>query len=357
MSPAAPATALPVGLDFVLIPELEASEPPEARGLARDQVRLLVGWRHRPDLAHSVFHRLPEYLDPGDLLVVNNSATLPAALDAIGPRGSLLEVHLSSHLEGARWVVELRRAARPASLPYPGAGRGMVLGLAGGGRIQLLAPCATPGRLWVAALELPVATDQWLARHGRPIRYRYVPHDWPLDYYQTVFAQEPGSAEMPSAARPFSAALVTDLVSRGVNVAPITLHCAVSSLEAHEAPAPERFRVPESTANLVNQTRGGGHRVIAVGTTVVRALETVADANGTVRATAPTGAWTDLVITAARGVRAVDGMITGWHEPAASHLAMLEAVAGSELLARSYRAGRDRGYLWHEFGDSHLILP
>jgi S-adenosylmethionine:tRNA ribosyltransferase-isomerase len=233
----------------------------------------------------------------------------------------------------------------------------MVLGLAGGARVELLAPYGTPGRLWVAALELPEPRDEWLARHGRPIRYRYVPHGWPLDYYQTVFAQEAGSAEMPSAARPFSAALVTDLVSRGMTVAPITLHCGVSSLEAHEAPAPERFRVSESTAALVNQTRRSGHRVIAVGTTVVRALETVADANGQVHATGATGGWTELVITAARGVRAVDGMITGWHEPAASHLAMLEAVAGATLLTRSYRAALDRGYLWHEFGDSHLILP
>ncbi|MDQ6616253.1 MAG: S-adenosylmethionine:tRNA ribosyltransferase-isomerase [Actinomycetota bacterium] len=322
--------------------------------MARDQVRLLVGWRHRPELVHSVFHRLPDFLAAGDLLVVNNSATLPAALSAAGPDGAALELHLSTRLDTGLWVVEPRLAAEPASRPCPSAREGTVIGLAGGARAELLAPYGTPGRLWVAALHLPASVDEWLARNGHPIRYRYVPSDWPLDYYQTVFAQEAGSAEMPSAARPFSAALVTDLVSRGVSVVPITLHCGVSSLEDHEAPAAERFHIEESASDLVNRTRRRGHRVIAVGTTVVRALETVADEKGRVH---PASGWTDLVITAERGVRAVDGMITGWHEPLASHLAMLEAVAGTDLLARSYHAALARGYLWHEFGDSHLILP
>jgi S-adenosylmethionine:tRNA ribosyltransferase-isomerase len=325
--------------------------------LARDQVRLLVGWRRRRDLVHTVFHHLPAYLEPGDLLVVNNSATLPAAIPATGPSGQRLELHLSTHLGDTHWVVELRLAAVPASQAYPDGRTGMVLELPGGARAQLLAPYGSPGRLWMATLEPGGAVDEWLARYGHPIRYRYVPAQWPLDYYQTVFAQAPGSAEMPSAARPFSARLVTDLVSQGVNVAPITLHCGVSSLEAHEAPTPEPFSVPESTADLVNQTRHRGHRVIAVGTTVVRALESVAAADGQIHATRRGGEWTDLVITAGRGVRAIDGMITGWHEPAASHLAMLEAVAGRDLLVASYRAALARDYRWHEFGDSHLILP
>ncbi len=314
----------------------------------------MVGWRHRTQLVHTVFRHLADYLAPGDLLVVNNSATLPAAVAATGPDGSRLELHLSTRLHADVWVVEPRRAARPASRPFPDAAGGLVMGLAGGGRADLVTPYGTPGRLWVAALDLPVPTDEWLARHGRPIRYSYVPGDWPLDYYQTVFAQEAGSAEMPSAARPFSAALVTDLVSRGVAVVPITLHCGVSSQESHEAPQAEWFSVPDSTSDLVNRTRQRGNRVVAVGTTVVRALETVADADGVVH---PARGWTELVITAGRGVRAVDGMITGWHEPAASHLALLEALAGPELLARSYRAALTCGYLWHEFGDSHLILP
>ncbi len=193
-----------------------------------------------------------------------------------------------------------------------------------------------------------------MARHGRPIRYRYVPRDWPLAAYQTVFAIEPGSAEMPSAARPFTAEVVTRLVSRGIAIAPLTLHTGVSSLEGNERPYAERFRVPPATATLVNATHRGGGHVIAAGTTVVRALETVTDHAGTVH---PGEGWTDVVVTPQRGVRAVDGLLTGWHEPEASHLAMLEAVAGREALVAAYEAAFEQGYRWHEFGDSHLLLP
>jgi len=342
-------------LAFTLPAAFEAAEPPEARGLARDEVRLLVARRHGSQLTHTVFRRLPDYLEPGDLLVVNNSATLPAALPAHAG-ATQMELHLSTRLADGVWVVEPRRAAAPASQPLSedDATAGLVLTLPGGATAELRAPYGTPGRLWVAALHTPGSMTEWLAAQGRPIRYGYVPRDWPLDYYQTVFAQEAGSAEMPSAARPFSAQLVTDLVSRGVGVAPITLHCGVSSLEAHEAPSAEWFRVPASTIDLVNQTRRRRNRVIAVGTTVVRALESAADAQGTLR---PAEGWTELVISPDRPVRAVDGMITGWHEPQASHLAMLEAVAGRHLLELSYRAALAEGYLWHEFGDSHLILP
>jgi S-adenosylmethionine:tRNA ribosyltransferase-isomerase len=195
--------------------------------------------------------------------------------------------------------------------------------------------------------------EELLARHGEPIRYGYVGRSWPLEAYQNVYATTPGSAEMPSAGRPITTRLITELVARGVQVAPLTLHTGVSSPERHEPPFPEQYEVPPLTARLVNSTRAEGGRVIAVGTTVVRALETVADPEGTVR---PGGGWTGLVISPERGVRAIDGLITGWHEPQASHLQMLAAIAGEELLERSYSAALEHGYLWHEFGDSHLIL-
>jgi S-adenosylmethionine:tRNA ribosyltransferase-isomerase len=202
-------------------------------------------------------------------------------------------------------------------------------------------------------LDLPDAAPAWLADHGRPIRYGEPAEPWPIDAYQTVFAAEPGSAEMPSAARGFTAALVTALVSAGVVIAPLVLHCGLSSPEAGEAPQPERYRVPAATAALVNAARSTGRRVVAVGTTAVRALETVADDDGAVH---PGAGWTELVVTPERGVRAFDGLITGWHEPEASHLQLLEAVAGPELLRRSYEQALEHDYLWHEFGDSHLIL-
>ena len=205
-----------------------------------------------------------------------------------------------------------------------------------------------------AELVLGSAIDAYLALHGSPIRYGDCMRPWPIEAYQTVFAREPGSAEMPSAGRPFTADLVDELIARGVLFAPITLHAGVSSLERDETPYPERYRVPLETARLVNAVHGHAGRVIAVGTTVVRALETRASGGGTVSAGA---GWTSEVITPERGLRCVDGLITGWHEPESSHLWMLEAAAGFDLLERSYAEAAALGVSGHEFGDALLILP
>jgi S-adenosylmethionine:tRNA ribosyltransferase-isomerase len=220
--------------------------------------------------------------------------------------------------------------------------------------ITLVAPYLDSTRLWVARVDLPQPLFTWLAVHGQPIRYGYVDRPWPISTYQNVYATEPGSAEMPSAGRPFTPEIITRLVAKGVGVAPLVLHTGVASLEATELPYPERLRVPASTAHRVNETQRDGGRVIAVGTTVVRGLETAAGDDGVLQ---PIDGWTDLVITPDRGVNVVDGLLTGWHEPAASHLLMLEAVAGRSLLQISYAASLQEGYLWHEFGDTHLILP
>jgi S-adenosylmethionine:tRNA ribosyltransferase-isomerase len=269
-------------------------------------------------------------------------------------------LHLSGQLVGGLWLVEARRPASPAPVPWA-LDRPTTVELGGGdgGRAELLAPFATSRRLWLARLDLPGGDAlAHLARHGRAIRYGYVPRDWPLDAYQTVFASRPphdpglGSAEMPSAGRPFTAELVTALLAAGVVFAPITLHTGVSSLEAHEPPYAERYRVPATTARLVNEARADGRRIIAVGTTATRALETDAVAG---RAH-PGDGWTELVITPARGLEVVDGIISGWHEPEASHLLLMEAVAGRPLLEASYRAALAERYRWHEFGDIHLVL-
>ncbi|MBA2516971.1 MAG: S-adenosylmethionine:tRNA ribosyltransferase-isomerase [Solirubrobacterales bacterium] len=343
-------------LAFDLPPDLEAPEPPEARGVARDGVRLMVASRCEGRLEDRVFSDLPEILAPGDLLVVNRSATLAASLPARRAGGAEVRVNVATadprrEGDGSRWVVEVRGAG--GSTPIR-ATHGEVLALPAGASVELLAPYARGRRLWLARVRASISLHALLAEHGHPIRYGYVRAGWPLSAYQTVFSSEPGSAEMPSAGRPFTGGLVARLVSHGVLIATITLHTGVSSLEAHELPYPERYEVPAVTARLVEAVRGWGGRVIAVGTTVVRALETAADPNGSVR---PSRGWTELVITPERGVFAVDGLITGWHEPGASHLQMLEAVGGGSVLARSYGAARSRGYLWHEFGDSHLILP
>jgi S-adenosylmethionine:tRNA ribosyltransferase-isomerase len=248
-------------------------------------------------------------------------------------------------------VIELRTpdGARPER------GRaGETIALVGGeAELELVAPYASGSRLLLARFAGPSTVERYLDDHGEPIRYGYIGRQWPLTAYQNVYAIAPGSAEMPSAGRPFTARLMTELSARGVAGTPITLHTGVSSPERHEPPFPEQYEVPASTARLVARTRAAGGRVIAVGTTVVRALETVARPDGTL---APGSGWTGLVIDSARGVGVVDGLITGWHEPRASHLQMLAAIAGDELLAHSYSAALGCGYLWHEFGDSHLIL-
>ena len=294
--------------------------------------------------------RSQRLLRPGDLLVVNTSATLPAALHGTLD-GAEVRVHLSTPLDADRWVVELRTAQLGPLRPSPVAGR---VTLPGGGRLTLAGAYLGSERLREADLALPGGTAAYLDRHGAPIRYADHGAAWPLSAYQTVFAREAGSAEMPSAGRPFTDALVTELVTGGVLVAPLVLHAGVSSPERDEPPFPERFRVPAETARLVGAVRGWGGRVVAVGTTVVRALESVALPGGAVRAGE---GWTSLVITPERGLRAVDGLITGWHEPESSHLLMLEAAAGRDLLQRAYDEAAARGLAGHEFGDALLILP
>jgi S-adenosylmethionine:tRNA ribosyltransferase-isomerase len=342
-------------LAFALPAALEAREPPEARGVARDGVRLLVAGAAggQVQIEHRVFSELPELLRAGDLLVVNVSATLPAALRGRRADGSPVRIHFSTRaprLEASWRVVELR--SPDGSRPDRGAA-GELIDLEGGASLELVAPYASGARLLLARYRGRDALELHLARHGEPIRYGYVGRGWPLRSYQNVYARTPGSAEMPSAGRPFTPELITGLVAAGVSIAPITLHCGVSSPERHELPFPEWYEVPVPTARLVNSTREWGGRVIAVGTTVVRALESVQTSRGE---TESGSGWTGVVITRERPPRSVDGIITGWHEPEASHLQMLEALGGRELVARSYEAALEHHYLWHEFGDSHLIL-
>jgi S-adenosylmethionine:tRNA ribosyltransferase-isomerase len=365
-------------LEFDVPSSLEAHEPPEARGLSRDAVRMMVAYRREQRVVHACFRDLARFLEPGDLLVINTSGTLPAAVPAARQDGTAVELHLSTPLPAGGepidllaapgagpvvWIVEVRTAGRGESHSIRTLHRGetLILPEASAMILDAYPPDCGPAaaappesRLWTAELHLHGAVGPYLERHGHPIRYGYVDREWPMSSYQTVFAMEPGSAEMPSAGRAFTPELITDLIAHGIDVAPITLHAGVASIEDHEPPGAEYYRVPEETARRVALARQAGRRVIAVGTTVVRALESAADEAGGVHAAA---GWTRLEVSPERGVRAVGGLLTGWHEPRASHLLMLEAVAGRELLDRSYRAALAEGYLWHEFGDLHLLLP
>jgi S-adenosylmethionine:tRNA ribosyltransferase-isomerase len=351
-------------LDFELPHELEAGEPPEARGLERDDVRLMVSYRSTDHIEHLRFHDLPRVLTAGDLVVINTSGTLNAALPATRADGTALVLHLSTHLPADLWIVEVREPGGTATRQFLQAEAGERLRLPAGGSATLLVPylhgttadskVARGTRLWIARLQLPRELQQYLAAYGSPIRYGYVKQDWPSQYYQTVYATEMGSAEMPSAGRAFTPRLITQMVAHGIQFAPLLLHTGVASLEDHEAPYEEFYRVPLATSQAVNAAHAAGRRVIAVGTTVVRALETVTDSG---RITHPGEGWTRLVITPERPIVAVDGMLSGLHEPRATHLAMLAALVGLPHLRRVYTAAIREGYLWHEFGDLHLMLP
>ncbi|OJV89956.1 MAG: queuosine biosynthesis protein [Chloroflexi bacterium 54-19] len=345
-------------LDFELPPSLEAAEPPEARGLSRDEVRLMVSYLHDNRVVHSAFRQIDQFFEAGDVLVINTSGTLNAALPATRANGQHLELHLSTRLPGDRWTVEVRLPEDGTTRPFREDMAGETLTLPAGATVTLQEPYKPagndPARLWLALLDLPEKLEDYLAKNGFPIRYSYVRAQWPSEYYQTVYTTEAGSAEMPSAGRAFTEKVITRLVAKGIQVAPLLLHTGVASLEDHEPPYDEYYRVSQETADLVNRARTTGKRVIAVGTTAIRALETVTDEKGMVHAGE---GWTGLVITPERGLHSVNGLLTGFHEPKATHLAMIEALAGLEHLKVTYPEALEQGYLWHEFGDLHLILP
>jgi S-adenosylmethionine:tRNA ribosyltransferase-isomerase len=318
--------------DFEVPQHLEAHEPAELRGDGRDDVRLLVTRRDDDSIVHAHFRDFPRFLRAGDLVVLNVTATLPAAVN---------NVHFSTPLPGGLVVVEPR-----------GGDRSQVIALPGDVTVTLLAPYRDSQRLWIASVQGVTDLRAYLARYGRPITYSYVERSFPIDAYQTVFADAPGSAEMPSAGRAFTRAMLVCLRRRGVRLAKLVLHAGVASLEAHERPYEEYYEVPVRTADEVRRAKERGGRVIAVGTTVVRALESSVDRAGRVIASK---GWTDLVITPNRPLRAVDALLTGLHEPRATHLAMLEALAGRPHVEKAYAAALEGEYLWHEFGDLHLI--
>lgn len=332
------------GVAFELPPELEAKVPAEMRGTGRDDVRLLVTRNGGEEIVHAHFRELPSFLNSGDVVVLNTSATLPSALTAIRADGDAIALHVSTPLAGGLVVVEPRKTR---------VREGERLTLPGEASVTLLTPYRDSQRLWIARFDGIASLRDYLLRFGRPIRYSYVENEYSIDRYQTVYAREAGSAEMPSAGRPFTRQLLACLRRSGVRLAKLVLHAGVASLEQHERPYDEWYEVPARTAEEVRRAQARGSRVVAVGTTVVRALESSVDRNGEVIASR---GWTDLVITPERGVKVVDALLTGFHEPKATHLAMLEAIAGREHVERAYAAALNEGYLWHEFGDLHLIL-
>ena len=329
---------------------LAATQPSEARGIVRDEVRLLVS--SPAGHQHAVFRDLATYLRPGDLLVINRSGTLPASLPAQSHIGDFT-LNLSTNYGNGTWLVEPRWSpAEPGPLPLQSGDVICVDNVPG----RVIA--AFPGlpRLWF--IQFASELDNAMAHIGQPIRYGYLDGNCPLATYQTIFATQPGSAEMPSASYPFTERVIERLRDKGVQMADVTLHTGVSSLEVevdnieNHPLYPEPFEIPGATAAAINATRAENRRIIAVGTTVIRALESAYE-NGSIKAMK---GFTRLYIRPSRGLYVVDGLITGLHDPITSHLAMLYTLAGEKVIKDAYAEAVAAGYLWHEFGDSHLIL-
>ncbi|MGI8609421.1 MAG: S-adenosylmethionine:tRNA ribosyltransferase-isomerase [Candidatus Dormibacteria bacterium] len=332
-----------------LPPELRASLPPEMRGLRRDHVRLLVADASIGSLVHTRFDRLPRFLGEGDLVVVNTSRTLAAGMPAVRSDGSSLQLRPCVRRAGS-WDVLAVAPAPPHANMVLEAGERLHIGA----RLQ----ATVVGRRADIPLLWRLAVDgdglQEMAATGSPIRYSYVTEPVPIDYYQNVYAGAPGSAEMPSAGRPLSWEVLRALEARGVRLADLVLHTGLSSYQDDDFDLEhrlyeERFEIPAATAEAVN----AAGRVIAVGTTVVRALESAVGDDGRVHAAS---GWTTLRIQAGMGLRAVDAMITGLHEPEASHFDLLGAFLPEDHLQRAYTEAVERQYLFHEFGDSMLVF-
>jgi len=337
-------------LTFVRPNGLSARMPPEKRGRSRDDVRLLVTLRDGQH--HARFEDLPKFLRRDDLLVVNESAAIPGSLAAESRLGPIL-LNLSTRFRSDFWIAEPRwSAGKPGPLPV----RPWEELRVGAARVRLLSEYPGIPRLWFALADRPF--DSLVSEVGQPIHYGYT-DAWPMDVYRTEFSRVPGSAEMPSAARPITPRIRGALEDAGVRIAPILLHTGVSSLEIEsdiveaQPMYPEPFSVSAETALAVNRTHAGGGRVIAVGTTVVRALESAWTPEG-VR---PRMGFTRMFVNPDRGVHAIDGLLTGFHDPVTSHLALLAAFLGMEGVRGAYAEAVRAGYLWHEFGDSHLVLP
>jgi S-adenosylmethionine:tRNA ribosyltransferase-isomerase len=329
---------------------LEATSPAERRGLARDEVRLMVTRKGRSE--DHRFLELPRILRAGDLLVVNRSATLAASLPAMGPAGPF-RISLSTEYGQGVWLTEPRvSSAVPGPLPLADQDQLTVAG------VPARFVSEFPGLPRLAFLRFQGDLRRAMRRHGEPVRYSYASGAFPLEDYQTIFGAVPGSAEMASAGRPFSARILEQLRRRRISVAEILLHAGVSSLEieterVEASPvAPEPFAVPSRTVEAIAETRERGGRVIAIGTTVVRALA-AARSGGELRAAR---GFTRILLGPENPPEGIDAILTGFHDPRTTHLALLHGIAGRHAIDQSYSAAVARGYLWHEFGDSHLLF-
>jgi S-adenosylmethionine:tRNA ribosyltransferase-isomerase len=340
---------------FELPEYLACPKPTEERNLLRDEVRLLVT-TSSGQIDHTRFNRLDQYLNPGDVLVVNTSATVPSALPVTLPNGQKGMVHVSSNINAHKWLIEIREVSGNKTIRWKEGEEGMILQLPSSASITLKQRYYKDQQLldlWYAEFRSNEQPVKYMAVNAHPIKYEKLDAHYPMSYYQTFFSFYPGSSEMPSAGRGFTKTLVDRLLKKGVVFAPILLHTGISSLEENESPYPEYMEIDPVSASIINMAKNQGERIIAVGTTAIRAIETAVNGDGNL---VPYQGKTELFINENYTMKIADGLITGFHEPKASHLHILKAVAGFDHIENAYQTAIKADYYWHQFGDLHLIL-
>ena len=343
---------------FHLPSDLNADRPPERRGLSRDHVRLLVLDRNTGKVTHTRFDQIPDLLSPGDLLVFNSSRTLPATLTGrLRHSTSTVEVRLAELLPDGTWLALL--LVQPATLQGNPLTKGLRLDFGQELGCEVLEQDQRIPRLWKLRFsKTGIEFLDSVYRIGQPVRYRYLSAPWRLGYYQNIYALHPGAAEMPSAGRAFTWRLLLQLRNCGVESASITLHTGLSSyldnqIDRQHLASEEEYWISEEAAGKIRRAKDSGQRIVAIGTTVVRALESIAaECGGAVRACHQ---YTRLRITADYRLQVVNGLLTGLHEPEASHLDLLAAFVAPGTIYRAYNEAIEQRYLWHEFGDLNLI--
>jgi S-adenosylmethionine:tRNA ribosyltransferase-isomerase len=343
-------------IQFDLPKHLSCPEPTEERNMHRDEVRLLVTGSNG-NIQHSTFKFLDNFLSKGDVLVVNTSATIPAALPLLLPGGSKGKLHLGTKLKEKEWLVEIREITGNRTIRWKEGEAGMQFELPSSASVTLKQNFYNNDQwldLWIADFDIHESMQKYLSANALPIQYEKLNRQYPLSYYQTFFSFHPGSSEMPSAGRGFTAPLIERLLQKGIVFAPVVLHTGVSSLEENETPYPEYMEIDPLTTSIINTAKKQGRRIIAVGTTAIRAIETALNEEDLVISYHGN---TNLFIDENYKMKIADGLLTGFHEPRASHLNMLQSIAGYEHIDMAYREAIKAGYYWHQFGDLHLILP
>ena len=337
--------------DFHLPPE-QVAQAPAAR---RDASRLLVVDRATGELAHRVFADLADYVPAGDALVLNETRVFPARLVGRKPTGAQAEVLLLTPEGGEEKL--WRALVRPGGKLKPGRTVEIAPELA----VEIVE--STPGGERIVRLHTPLPLAEALVRWGEVPLPPYITHAATAEdreRYQTVYARERGSVAAPTAGLHFTPELLAKLEAKGVRIVRLVLHVGVGTFRPVETEDPaehrmhsEWYHVPPEAAAALNETRAAGGAIWAVGTTVTRTLETVADEGGVVH---PGEGWTDIFIRPPYRFRAVDRLVTNFHLPRSTLLMLVAAFAGYDLVMRAYREAVKGGYRFFSYGDAMVIL-